>query len=416
MSRHRSTGTIERVESVVTRYDTLEYGTFNYATTYGSVGKTVDMTDVSTPSFKRLSKMGHLIFNPMVKETIEDAAVPGRYYAGSHWLPGDPPRYDGYISGLFYPDRRNYGPSGGVGYITVPDGEDQIDSLVDEAVNGAYARIDSSQVDALVTFGELRETLQLLKWVVSTMANLRSLTFQFIKKLERSEKSFDRALSGALSDHWLRIRYGFRPLIAEIRGWLDAFDSRLNAHPPRQTFRFAPQISEIENFDTITGNYGYIPEVFEVWGQRSIFKATASAGVICEARLGATPDTLGLYKVPQAIWDLTTLSFVVDWIWNVSDTIAAWVPDAYWRPLGAWVTITRTYEQEAWVYDYSNPAGAWDMVLISGCKKSRTRIVQERVINPSRSILPSLRLRMDWAKYIDLVALGRSRWKFLKHA
>jgi hypothetical protein len=119
-------------------------------------------------------------------------------------------------------------------------------------------------------------------------------------------------------------------------------------------------------------------------------------------------------KIPQTIWDLTTLSFVVDWVFNVSDTIAAWTPDAYWAPLGNWYTVVKQYCQEVYISGHTQ-SSSWDNVIVSGCHKTRTRIVRERVIDPARSLLPTCRLQMNWARYIDAFALARPAWgKLLK--
>lgn len=69
------------------------------------------------------------------------------------------------------------------------------------------------------------------------------------------------------------------------------------------------------------------------------------AGVIMRARVGGFPDTWGLTQIPQTFWELTTLSWAVDYFLNVGDLIAASTPDSYWTPHLSWTTTHRSIEE-----------------------------------------------------------------------
>lgn len=132
----------------------------------------------------------------------------------------------------------------------------------------------------------------------------------------------------------------------------------------------------------------------------------ASSGVLCEPYLYGKPDTFGVTQLPVVVYELTRLSWALDWFFNIGDTIAAWTPDTYWRPIGSWVTTKLSVSAKAStnLSVFGPYSGAVSPYIVS-----KTLEYYKRESVAPRTILPHFRFRMKWKHYIDSVALARKR-------
>jgi hypothetical protein len=113
------------------------------------------------------------------------------------------------------------------------------------------------------------------------------------------------------------------------------------------------------------------------------------------------------------MWELVPYSFVIDWILNVSDILSAWTPEVGLSTLASWYVLTERRVRNIQLFDTYFTTTAPLPTLetryeIKDCSLTEISTVKSRIIDPSRPILPSVALRLDGAKLIDLSVMVRN--------
>ena len=200
---------------------------------------------------------------------------------------------------------------------------------------------------------------------------------------------------------WLSYRYGIMPLVADIEAIIKA--RRFTDKPVRATARGKVEQKVENTVTTFAGPYYWGDTYTDTVYERTLYKARA--GVLHEfVDNFQHAFSAGLSNIPEAIYELTRLSFVVDWGVNLGDYISQVCYPAVVNPLAEWVTVAIEHEVTATHVVTVTPPG----VLVtdpSGSYRMHTVVSKHRV--PS-SKLPSglrFRLNMNWKRYVDAVAL-----------
>lgn len=196
------------------------------------------------------------------------------------------------------------------------------DIRANESVNKAYAKIMSADLDVGVMVGELRETLEGIRNPLTGIRN-------FIKKKGgKTLRDNGRDFVSMLSSSWLEWRYGIRPLIQTIQDIYEHVNSKINDEFDGKMHRKRGRAPEVESRKRTTemlqvGSFKFEMNTEEITSTRystSVgYKLTAP--LTWEERYG-----LDIYSVPGIAWELTTLSFVVDW----------------WLGIGNWLESLKT--------------------------------------------------------------------------
>jgi hypothetical protein len=136
----------------------------------------------------------------------------------------------------------------------------------------------------------------------------------------------------------------------------------------------------------------------------------ARAGVLTDVELSHV-SIWGTDAIASSLWELTPFSFILDWFFNVGQKIAAFSPNAGVRKLASWVTVrtlaTLTNSADGFsnvvVCDYADSM-SWSGV------KTRTESWTTRTPNPTMRLLPSVKIRLDNLKLLDLgIILNKMR-------
>ena len=400
------------------------------------------MTDEIVENYYARSRAGEVFINPMTSEHIEQEVLPGMGFLYFKRWPGFPAYF-------FYKTPYE-------GYLVEPDAyKNKLATAVKQASTQAMSRVTSEEMLLLATIGELKESKEMLVNAAKRLLDLRKplknllsifkrrepLTWKeiqrfmlddYIDKFDASkassreikyfEKVYQRKLLRelrqnekykeylkrrriarlkAIENAWMEIRMGWRPFFGEIQNLIKAINSSKD-FPKRQTFRGKSLPIEFTYSDVKSRgdlNSWYTTE-------DRTFSATAQvrSGVLARMRTGGWPDTYGLTKIPQTIWELTTLSWAVDYFFNVGEVIAAYVPDTLWEVLGAWSTVEETIVQIVTNEQIRHPD------FISGFKSgTKVRTVKRKKRIPGSSIAVTFRPRMNVAKYIDIMAVSRQK-------
>jgi hypothetical protein len=212
-----------------------------------------------------------------------------------------------------------------------------------EAYTAARGRVDQPDVMGLVDLAEARKTISGLGEIVGKFRFLttqlrRSAAYQNFLA-ERSLRDSWSNFSGFMSSNWLAYRYMFLPLILSAKGVVQALDSK-KLLPERQTARASVSSTDTAAFTSAWS----VP--FTNWESRLLASLSVTtevrAGVLYElVRAKTLASNLGIEgnQIPNALWELTSWSFVVDWFFNVGDLISAVSASVGTRSLGSWTVV-----------------------------------------------------------------------------
>lgn len=381
--------------------DGIYLPTWERTTTFNASRQTT-MHDSVVPKFSRRRNSGEIFNNPMDKTTtVLDATPMNRNYT---YINSD--GSSGVTSmGTWFTKK----PA----FLWPPNSE--LIGAEDVAVTKSFSNVSSSTASLLVTIGEAAETkemmLTLLKRLWKSREGISNLVYFYklvTQTLEHGNvKDFKKLLelmkkSHKVTDFWLEVRYGILPLCYDLRSMIDTWTEKDRKRPKRQTFRASESFEhsdsdEVEIYD----------DPFRIRFKRSyVVSGRSRAGVLAAQRLGGFPDPWGLTKVPQAIVDLTTLSFALNWFFDVAETVAAWTPDPFWEPLTNWVV--NSYDVYSLIETLS--CKLENRLHVGNCwgESFVKRVTyKERIPRPKRDLIPHFRYQMNWKRYIDAVALTK---------
>jgi hypothetical protein len=318
------------------------------------------MVDENTPKFKLRSAKGEIFIKPMSKIVESCVFVPANTVMQTASLSA---HYDGMydVGGL------NWSPE------SDPVVKDAVDSVKALAITEAYANVGSPDVAVLTELVELRETLSFLYSPVKAMVKLTNRFRSHLKRVTALEESYKSRLAkweklplrlqskreppkkpklpvfstgrfkgSDVASAWLAYRYGLMPLIYTFQDVEKLLKKQLEGPPKRATARskreFSKNVDETLSDSTFYWSGGTFRSVNKRVGH---VKATARAGVLYEPDFSLNTQ-LGVQwnRVPAALYEGVTLSFVTDWFHNGADVYDALTAEFRAQEiLGAWVTV-----------------------------------------------------------------------------
>jgi len=370
--------------------------------TYYPVTGVSTMTDVVIEDFHARSKSGEIFINPMYKRVERYERVATTFDFDGELYNDNPCSDIHHFTG-----QKVY--EGAHAFIPVPSGiPGHCDDLLQSALTSAFARNTTQKASALVTAGEGKETVtgvvDVIRRIMRIMYAVRKKQFKALKKeLAPSE----------MADFWMEIRYGIRPIYFDMCQIVDAFRDATEIGS-RLTTRGFRSYAYNDSDTVLVANGNYDQSI----DRELQFQFTARAGCLsCVDRVGYS-SLFGLTDIVSAIYDLATLSFVLDWFFNVGDTIAAHTPEANLTTLGAWTVGQTTVRQTALMTHLVDPKRVPEYTYTGTMydEKPWTRTVTTTVRIPESrpSYLPRFQLNLNWAKLVDLCVIGRNIMKTLK--
>lgn len=261
-----------------------------------------------------------------------------------------PPRDDGWSTSWTGPlGLWSIGPlSSNMSPITIPS------NLGSLALLKAKAKFHASGEDLGQFFAELPESVdtvrKTIEGIMAAIRKARKAGFSWkrcnqARLLLRSGRTL-KSLPKRFSNAWLQWRYGIRPLFWDALMLIRIINERYKRSPDTGLLRKSATESfedmRMQNFKRSTGDTRYDYRVQVSAKVRA--KATIYYRKIAQVRLSS--DILHYYglhpeQLPALLWELTPLSFVVDWFANVGEWIKAITPRADVRIEGYCVS-TRT--------------------------------------------------------------------------
>lgn len=297
-----------------------------------------------------------------------------------------------------------------------------IDYVIDKAVTALHARISSAPMQALVSLGELRQTIGLCRSLLSRTRDMlvfgkkvatskhfrRQSRDTIIRTLDRGPVNNANAFINRSSRQWLEYRYGIRQLYYDYSAAAKAL--RAMHAKPRQRYT-AVETQSLTNSDEIPIAVwsGMLTHTLHRQASRYLH-VTAGALVECRKPELGFIQAFGLDEVFQAAWDLTRFSFIVDWFLNVGQKIAALSPKGDVDVVGSWVkvvdTITHSY-YSTYTPVANTATEAWE---ISGWDPNQHLrfVTTTRLKNPTINPIPNWDIRLSVGKVADLLAIVKT--------
>lgn len=195
-------------------------------------------------------------------------------------------------------------------------------------------RASNMKFNAAVAFKEARKTSDFIYDVCNRLIG----AFRAVKKFRYKEaasllkmRDHPKVIYGkGLSETWLQYRYGAMPLLQDAKSAAESIaDMLINRMP---TLRVSATV-KTSKLDDRSGTRGVI--AYADSGNRSLGNCSLSAKHVieqsCRAGLVIRPQldlsrgagTLGLDDPLSIIWELTFLSFLADWVFQVGDFLKA---------------------------------------------------------------------------------------------
>lgn len=392
-------------------------GSTLYLSTSKAEGEVGVITDVVTPQFNKLRSHGGIAMNPLdlfkdERHTTLDTLVFGPHPSwGKRVVTGTlacqwsmPPVYPEWFARRVAESKAS-------------------------TLTKAHAKVADASVQGLVTVAEFHKTVKML---ASPFAAADALIGRMHKRAEvlykrrgnpgwkryaqvnaRQAKDFVDSMTQA----YLELRFGFRPLLREIGQIFDAYAERNYGDAVHKPIRQVARASETVEWSEQSAIYSRtdIPGVTKVTLIRdSERKVKVASGVLYEIRDHSLEESvkrnwgIRLSDIPAAAWELVPLSFVVDRFLAVGTWIQSITPQPGVQVLGQWTTcVDRAASQhelyQASVYVGTVPATTY---LAEGGTYKEQSLHVTRDPNPILSPLPSVNYRdLDALQRLDHLAL-----------
>lgn len=372
---------------------------------------TREMDDVVTPDFYTQSAKGKIVNSPMTS-TIVKLSVPilSMNLTYDTYMNGCTPKRDylwrmqeftgtysieGIVSAndLFLP------PSAGA--------LDDIEDMVDSANTTAHARIGHEEILSLSAVKELGQTVGGLAYILKKVLRIsRAVRKREIKTL-RHEMSYKE-----LEEVYMNARYNLRPLAYDVKGILSIL--RGDGHKPgRHTFRAGSQ-AQVSNSDTLSKpiwvHGATLCRVDSTVHRSCNVAINVRAGVLTNSDQVHASQLWGLDSIVESAWDLIPYSFIVDWFWNVGDTIMSFTPVYGVKKLASWVVkeITTTQTTTLEIHPPTSVDSSGYLIrnkalAVSGSLvASKVTTTKQRISDHSLSVFPTWNPKLDGLKLLDL--------------
>lgn len=225
------------------------------------------------------------------------------------------------------------------------------------------------------TFGSLNQTVKMIAKRVGTLSSIADLLHRRIDphSVNKALPPYKGSIPKDVSAAFLEYKFGWQQLVSDIYLSLELLERK------------------IQKGDVVrksSGSKVKRPRRLGLIGPPAdlgkLALSSTSGGVIGNPAIH-TLNELGLANLPLLMWQLTRASFIVDWIYNVSDVLASWT----WS-LGLTDTWTCTISETREI----------DYQIIGGKRFNRQQkmIIYRRVHLPEAFLLqPSAKIRqIQW--------------------
>lgn len=266
--------------------------------------------------------------------------------------------------------------------------------ISDRAMEKIYDLIKGNS-NFVVDLAESSTTLRMLKGTINLKKTLFSFFTEFLSPKTRHGRGLPTRGQKRLdymSAKWLEFRYGWSPLVHSI---YDAMDTLGGEHLIRGVYPVKGRASVKKRVQSFTGSGSYTSP--------KVTSTTEASSRIEYCYLFAHDPSSRVYdwttlNPVKVAWELTPLSFVADWVANVSQQLSLWENYLLFnsRVKDGYVTRTRLIETSSLVHGFTKgtymswPNGSF----IDGAHGDKTKLwsAGTRTTSLNRQVTKSLPL------------------------
>lgn len=265
-------------------------------------------------------------------------------------------------------------------------------------VQQAAARIAGGGWDILTFLAEIHDLRRMLHGISSKLVKLSdpiALARRFAKQANKGRKALE--LSRELANLWLEGRYGWRTLLYDISDFHNAL------------------VSKQDRRDRVKKSTGLTTSNNNTWSNLSTSNGITTKianTVYCDVNYRATVvadiDVGRLQFNPVVTaWEVTRLSFVIDWLLNVGQALEAATFAAFATDYAAGYGYRADFNCSG-TYSLDSTSSPVATVYSLHCDYQSSGYIESRTPTSVR-ITPRFKPRLDGFKILDLLALVRQR-------
>ena len=194
--------------------------------------------------------------------------------------------------------------------------------LAEWALTNAYAELGKADFDTALWLAELRESVEMLR---SPFQGFRKMWQKMFATSKRNASYFSyRKFLDDMSSQWLEYRYGIMPIILDIQNIVDLIDRGFAKR--ERTIQRGRKGKQFGETQTAALDKRFDRPAHSVYVEYTVqrFLSESISGSVYFRHSGTAWDTLqklGVdpFKASTLLWELKTLSFVVDWVIGIGD-------------------------------------------------------------------------------------------------
>lgn len=305
--------------------------------TYSSPGWRKTVESVKTPGYHRLRRQGSdLPLNPYSRQEWR--------WKSSHGYDGVRKGDDFVHNGTVYLSQD----------MSVQEKIPTVHEMAQRVNNRLDSRIRDTDVDLAVMLGEYKESAGMVVSAANAVVNAVKLAkkrrydealLELVGQRRRSLlRNSDDNLKGkpydipkAMSDTWLGLQYGIIPLLRDVHAVVEKLSSTYNGFPkPLQVrTRLSEPIKTHLSRISVDPNWG--DTITSTLLFTGFVEGSGGVTYWVDNPLMRTLDQVGVLNPMSVAWELTRLSFVVDWFIPIGDYLQSFVPPQGVKFSSGWV-------------------------------------------------------------------------------
>lgn len=245
-------------------------------------------------------------------------------------------------------------------------------------VTAVVAEANSGIVDLLTELGEAKETIGYIFGLLGSIVDLVVKTKRDVLRAKTRPGQSAKEIASEVASIWMQFRYAVSPIGYSVN---DALDYLQSSFAPYQTFRRGNSTKlDVELSD------GWVLKDFEFIDR-----------VWLKYQYSLDTRTQGLKLNPFATaWELTPLSFVVDWVLNIGDLLSSLqTPSAVTQ-----TACTYSRQVRGQTFMVRHESGRYGHIELD------MRFYETQPINPLGQVGLNFNPSMTWKRWLDAISLS----------
>jgi hypothetical protein len=278
----------------------------------------------------------------------------------------------------------------------VKDLQARVSSPVEDAVIGAFQKLQDADLDLALMAAEGKETISYLKQLVMRAAKLNRAIGDPKTVWRYAPKAFKRisvvGFSKALAEAYLEARYALRPLLMDIDDTITYLSGgKVKARQDRYTYR-KKESSSYSGTTVITVGSQRVTVAFNV-------EKSARAGILAQAGFSVPGAEFGFMNWASLAFEKVKFSFIAAWFINFGGILYRLNPNVKLNPLAVWSTEVTSVSYVASM-EVDTPNGK-KLLTSSGSYREKSR----SPIEDKKPPLLTVAIDIDGFKLLDLLAI-----------